>query len=121
LSFDGSSGRGDIPLNEQDDSLSIYMDRPRNDDTEAWRIYWRSQEHHWRTEPEIDVERQKYLTERRSIHPDIEKGIYPFRDIQLTRADVEWLLATHENGRGPIYWSEVNQRDRWGLDLRGPI
>jgi uncharacterized protein YjbI with pentapeptide repeats len=119
LSFDGSSSRGDIPLNEQDDSLSINMDRPRNDDTEAWRIYLKSQEHHWRTEPEIDVERQKYLTERRSIHPDIEKGIYPFRDIQLTRADVEWLLATHENGRGPIYWSEVNQRDRWGLDLRG--
>ncbi len=52
----------------------------------------------WRTEPEIDTERQRYLAERRAIAPDIEQGIYPFRGIKLSRADVEWLLATHAHG-----------------------
>jgi uncharacterized protein YjbI with pentapeptide repeats len=93
--------------------------QPANDDKEAWKAYWKAQGQPWRTDPEIDIERQKYLTERRSIIPDIEQGVYPFKDIKLNRADVEWLLATHENGRGPVSWSDVNQRDRWGLDLRG--
>src|SRR5205823_5472737 len=59
--------------------------------------------------------------ERRALTPDIEQGMYPFKDIEpkLTRADVEWLLATHENGRGPVDWSDKNQRERNGLDLRG--
>src|SRR6266487_2366510 len=73
----------------------------------------------WRTEPEIDEERQKYLAERRSIKPDIEQGIFPFKDIKLSRSDVEWLLVTHENGRGPVDWNEESQRERKGLDLRG--
>jgi hypothetical protein len=37
----------------------------------------------------------------------------------LNRADVEWLLATHENGHGPVDWNEEQQRRRHGLDLRG--
>src|SRR5207248_6491811 len=70
-------------------------------------------------EPEIDAVRQAFLTERRSIKPNLEQGIYPFKDIKLNRADVEWLLATHENGRGPVDWEDPNQRGRKGLDLRG--
>jgi uncharacterized protein YjbI with pentapeptide repeats len=31
---------------------------------------------------------------------------------------VEWLLATHEDGRGPIDWSDESQRTRQGIDLR---
>lgn len=50
----------------------------------------------WRTEPEIDAERQTYLAERRSIMPDIKQGIYQLKYIKLNRADVEWLLGTHE-------------------------
>jgi uncharacterized protein YjbI with pentapeptide repeats len=81
----------------------------------------------WRTEPEIDAERKAYLAERRAIKPDIERGLYPFRDehgsIKLTRADVEWLLATHEGGRGPVRWEDEKDKtrdeQRWGLDLRG--
>ena len=46
-------------------------------------------------------------------------GIYPFRDIKLSRVDIEWLLETHENGRGPVDWSDEHQREREGLDLRG--
>ncbi len=41
------------------------------------------------------------------------------KDIKLSRADVEWLLATHENGRGPVDWSDESQRSREGLDVRG--
>ncbi len=73
----------------------------------------------WRTEPEIDVQRREYLGERRAIVPNIEKGTYPFKDIKLSRSDVEWLLGALENGRGPVDWSDENQRRREGLDLRG--
>ena len=37
----------------------------------------------------------------------------------LRRGDVEWLLATHEGGRGPVNWDDETQRTRVGLDLRG--
>lgn len=96
-----------------------------NDDREGWMAYWAEQGMPWRTEPEIGEERQRYLAKRRAVTPDSERGIYPFRDengsITLTRADVEWLLATHESDgmRGPVDWDDVNQRERQGLDLRG--
>ena len=108
-------------MSEQDGAQATTLHRPVNDDKEAWKAYWHAQGQPWRTEPEIDKERQKYLAERRSIEPDIKEGIYPFKDIEpkLSRADIEWLLATHENGRGPIDWSDETQREREGLDLRG--
>jgi uncharacterized protein YjbI with pentapeptide repeats len=93
--------------------------RPALDDREAWYTYWKAQSQSWRTEPEIDTKRQKELDGCRAITPDIERGIYPFNGMKLSRADVEWLLATHENGRGPIDWSDEKQREREGLDLRG--
>lgn len=75
----------------------------------------------WRTAPEIDVERQRALADRRATPPDGTRGHYPFRGITpaLTRADIEWLLTTHDAGRGPVDWSDETQRDRAGLDLRG--
>ena len=73
----------------------------------------------WRTEPEIDVERQAVLTERLAIVPDVRKEIYPFQGEKLSRADIEWLLVTHENGKGPVDWYDRQQRNRKGLDLRG--
>src|SRR5438034_9347913 len=73
----------------------------------------------WRNEPEIDAERKRFLAERLAIEPDIKQGIFPFKDIKLARADVEWLLANHEKGRGPVDWSDEHQRERLGLDLRG--
>ncbi len=39
--------------------------------------------------------------------------------MKLERADVEWLLATHEHGRGPVNWSDEAERGREGLDVRG--
>src|SRR5947207_13296894 len=57
------------------------------------------------------MDRQIYLALRREITPDIKQGIYPFKDVKLSRADIEWLLATHKN-------NEQQLKDR-GLDLRG--
>src|SRR5437899_3132726 len=73
----------------------------------------------WRTEPEINLERQNYLAQCLTTKPDIQQGTYPFKDVKLCRADIEWLLAKHEDGRGPVDWSDERQRERSGLDLRG--
>jgi uncharacterized protein YjbI with pentapeptide repeats len=110
-------------MSEQDGTQITTLQRPTTNDPEAWKAYWKAQSQPWRTEPEIDAERQKYLAERRSINPDIEQGIYPFKGVKLSRAEVEWLLATHESRgvRGPIDWSDESQRQREGLDLRGAI
>jgi Pentapeptide repeats (8 copies) len=90
---------------------------------DSWHAYWTAQEMPWRTEPEISLDRQTYLSARRAIKPDITQGIYPFNGVEpkLSRADIEWLLATHEAGGmvGPIDWSWKRQRTRSGVDLRG--
>ena len=106
-------------MSEQDGTQATTAQQPANDDKEAWKVYWKQQSQPWRNEPEINAKQQKYLDERRSIKPDIEKGIYPFGGVKLSRADIEWLLATHENGHGPVDWSDESQRERDGLDLRG--
>ena len=106
-------------MSDQDATRASAILRPLIDDKEAWEAYWIQQGQPWRTKPEIDSDRQKYLDESRQLIPDMKAGIYPFKDIKLTRADVEWLLATHENGRGPVDWSKESQWLRVGLDLRG--
>ncbi len=93
--------------------------RPSLNTAEQWRAYWEAQGQPWRKEPEIDQQRQAALAQRRDIVPNVKQGIYPFKGVQLNRADVEWLLATHENGRGPVDWNDEGQRRRNGLDLRG--
>jgi hypothetical protein len=92
-----------------------------NDDREGWTAFWAVQGMPWRTEPEIGEERQRYLAERRAITPDIVHGVYPFKDLRLYRADIEWLLATHESGdiRGPVDWDDSVHHKRQGIDLRG--
>ncbi len=90
--------------------------RPAPDDRDAWKAFWAALGQPWRTEPEIDSNRQAELARCRAIDPDIEQGIYPFSGMKLSRADVEWLLATHESKHGPIHWS---QQEREGIDLRG--
>jgi len=78
-----------------------------------------SQFYPWRTSPSISPTCQQYLTDCLATKPDIQQGTYPFKDIKLTRPDIEWLLAMHEDGRGPVDWSDEQQRERMGLDLRG--
>jgi Uncharacterized low-complexity proteins len=103
--------------NSQQDGYIQPQEVPISPD--AWKAYWHGKGFPWRTEPEIDVKRQEELSRHRAIIPDIEKGIYPFKGMKLSRADVEWLLATHENGRGPVDWSDESQHSRAGIDVRG--
>jgi hypothetical protein len=107
-------------MSEQDNGKESILQRPTTNNREDWRAYWK-QQGSWRCDPEIDEERQKYLNERRKIKPDSEHDIYPFKDIKLTRADVEWLLVTHSSSRGPVDRSDKNQRKHKGLDLRQAI
>ncbi|MEO7002929.1 MAG: pentapeptide repeat-containing protein, partial [Ktedonobacterales bacterium] len=97
------------------------VERPATMDHTSWVAYWKRLGQIWRTEPEIDAERQRILTERRRTQPNIARGAYPFAGVQLARADVEWLLATHDNGAGPVQWEDERQRGREGLDLRGAL
>src|SRR6266446_3386247 len=107
-------------MSEQDGTHASMLRQPTtNDDKEVWKDYWKQQGQTWRTEPEIDRRRQEELTTYRSIKPDIEQSIYPFKGVKLSRADVEWLLATHEKNRGPVDWRDEKQRRREGMDLRG--
>ncbi len=106
-------------MSEADGTQASTLQRPTTKDRDLWRAYWREQRQPWRTESEIDSVRQTFLTERLAIKPDIEQGIYPFKDMKLARADVEWLLANHEKGQGPVDWSDEHQQERLGLDLRG--
>ncbi len=92
---------------------------PSGDDKEEWAKFWKSNKQPWRTEPRISKERQHELDELRKIKPDDEQRNYPFKDIKLSRADVEWLLSTHDNYHGPVNWNDESQREREGLDLRG--
>ncbi len=118
------SPRGDA----WDDNISAKKSskRPAPEGFESWPDYWKAHGTSWRTEPEIDDERQHFLAERRKVRPDVERGIYPFRDetggIELDRVDIEWLLATHESSgmAGPVGWDDIKHR-RSGLDLRGAL
>src|SRR5258708_2497081 len=104
---------------KQTNHLPNRLHLPTIDNRAAWSAYWRAKNQPWRTEPEIDTKRQEELAQRRAILPDVKQGTYPFRNMKLSRADVEWLLATHKNGRGPIDWSGRGLRDCQGLDMRG--
>jgi uncharacterized protein YjbI with pentapeptide repeats len=115
------SNRKTTVANQENGKQAPLALRPAIDDAEAWKAYWKQQDQIWRTEPEISKERQEYLAERRKTEPDYKQGIFPFKGIKLSRADIEWLLATHNNGQGPLtfeYNSQGLQQAR-GLDLRG--
>jgi uncharacterized protein YjbI with pentapeptide repeats len=96
------------------DDISLH-----NQDTSASQIEQTQTHTSWRTESEISGERQRFLRQCLLVAPDVQQGVYPFREISLTRADIEWLLTTHEQGHGPIEWSKPEQRAREGIDLRG--
>src|SRR5260370_19424630 len=104
-------------VSEQSEPSSLQSIRPPRDDRAAWLAYWQERDQPWRTEPEIIPESEKEREKCRALVPDVEKGIYPFKGMKLERADVEWLLATHEGG--PVKWSDEKEREREGLDVRG--
>ncbi len=93
--------------------------QPQNTgDDRAWHAYWQAQAQPWRTEPEIDIERQQYLHEHLTIK-EREWEHYPFKDIVLDRADIEWLLANYNDERRFAGQSYQLLEKRNGLDLRG--
>src|SRR2546421_8337769 len=93
------------------------LERPNRNDHRAWHAYWEAQDQAWRTEPEIDIQRQQYLDERLTVE-EREWEKYPFKDIVLNRADVEWLLANYdESERAEQSYQQLQRRN--GLDLRG--
>lgn len=73
----------------------------------------------WQIAKPISDSREHELRARLTIQPNTVLGVYPFKGMKLSRADVEWLLAAHERGRGPVDWNDRDQRSRLGLDLRG--
>ena len=85
----------------------------------GWPAYWTALGQPWRIEPDISPERQAVLRGCRAARIDIARGVFPFAGVRLSRADIEWLLATHDGGRGPVDWRDSAQRERRGLDLRG--
>jgi len=66
-------------MSEQDGKQVTTLQRPTPNDPEAWKAYWEAQNQLWRTEPEIDIARQKYLTEHRTIVPDADIDASPPR------------------------------------------
>jgi len=106
-------------MSEHINHLSTLLQRPTVSDCETWHIYWASQGQPWRTRPEIDKQRQKKLAQYLAIAPDVERGIYPFKNIKLSRADVEWLLSGQRIGREPVDPNEADEHEDEGLDLRG--
>ncbi len=107
-------------MSQQHEHIQIStLVRPAIGDRNEWGAYWKVMGQEWRTEPEIDAERQVYLKQRLAIKVDLDEGIYQFREVKLSRADVEWLLAQHENGRGPVDWRDPDHLGRIGIDLRG--
>lgn len=73
----------------------------------------------WRTEPEIGLARQEQLTRCLATIPDTGAGIYPFKGMKLSRADVEWLLWVPAKENEPGHGSGEDEMLRIGLDLRG--
>jgi uncharacterized protein YjbI with pentapeptide repeats len=85
----------------------------------TWNAFWAEHGQPWRTEPEIVADRQAELATLRATPADVVQGDYPFKGVRLERADIEWLLATHDDGRGPVDPNDESQDGRVGLDLRG--
>ena len=94
------------------------LQRPNTDDDRAWHDYWEAQNQPWRTEPEINVERQQYLDEHLTVKERAWEQ-YPVKDLVLDRADIEWLLANYADGREFAEQSSQLLQKRYGLDLRG--
>lgn len=83
-----------------------------------WRMHWRDLGQPWRTAPPIDEDREQFLRDRLAVAPDVEQGIYPFKGVKLSRADVEWLLAESQAGAAAGARGQPAALDLRGADLR---
>jgi uncharacterized protein YjbI with pentapeptide repeats len=108
-------------MSKQESKLLSKPQSPITVNPSAWRNYWYALKYTRCEEPSIDANRQAELERYRSISSNIEQSIYPFKNVRLSRADIKWLLATHENRYEPGEASGENQQSFMGrgLDLRG--
>jgi hypothetical protein len=106
-------------MSEQDETQALSRHHPAQDDKEAWNASWKEQGQPWRTEPEVDPERLQQLMVSQATLPDIEKGIYPFKGVGLSRADIEWLVAMQQETTGQHPGHPAGGQKHPGLDLRG--
>jgi hypothetical protein len=99
--------------------MSIHIVSPDTtmNEYDTRRAYWQTRGQPWRTEPEIAIQRQEELVARCAIPPDVQTGCYPFHTYQLSRADIEWLLA--EQQEKSFSHNEKSQHHYPMLDLRG--
>src|SRR5437588_4386797 len=91
-------------------------------DSETWKAHWKEQGQPWRTEPIIDEERQQQLLSYSQEGVDIKRGMYPFKGVRLSRADVEWLLAMEGQRSAQESTGGGNggkHQKSFGLDVRG--
>ena len=72
----------------------------------------------WRTEPVIEPARQEQLTHCLATAVDLQRSIYPFKGMKLSRADIEWLLIIQDKRHDPTLHRSKRQRLE-GLDVRG--
>jgi uncharacterized protein YjbI with pentapeptide repeats len=103
------------------DHPSSSLDPFDTHDPETWKAYWNGQGQPWRTEPIIDEERQQRLLSYSQGGVAIERGMYPFKGVRLSRADVEWLLGLQEQRSAQAHpdGSKRVQQQAFGLDVRG--
>src|SRR5260370_37911673 len=102
-------------MSEHSDQHPV-VQQPMAHDKAAWRAWWAERGQPWRSEPEIATERRAELEKRLLIVADVELGVYPFRDMRLGRADIEWLL-TRQKAAGER--TPASHRPPRGLDVRG--
>ena len=98
-------------MSVQDGTQVTVLQHPPNDDKDAWKAYWQAQGQLWRAETEIRPERQHELAKRLASIPDEreEERLY-FQDIQLNRADIEWLLATQKKSDKVVIFTIGNEQ-----------
>lgn len=95
---------------------------PSSEDRSAWAMYWQILDQPWRTEPEIEGERQVFLAKCLEVIPDVKRGTYPFSGLKVSRADVEWLIAKSKRGldeQGLHKGLDFRGADLRGVDLHG--
>ena len=107
-------------MSEQEDKPLSQPKRPTTNKRDDWHNYWKELGYTWRTEPEIDAQRQAELNNLRLILRDIdgsyEGSFYVFdENINLGRADVEWLLAAYIQEQKSANGSSDTQQQYNGL------
>src|SRR5947208_16946352 len=104
----------DQSLHVQESPVLPWQQGSIANDCDLWRDYWRTKNQPWRTEQEIDVQRQTILNQYHTTIADSERGCYPFKNInsKLSRADVEWSLSSQIDGN--VDWNNVPQREYLG-------